>query len=163
MKHRARARLRLHENTAEMALLHRGLQTSKHIACPVRRQSRALAEGRRQARTAAVVTDQAVPEGHKGLHGYLYGEQGAEVHDRQTEYHFRQVRHTLQRGTSSAVCVWQSNFGTQKENRNVFLAILAGLGHVPAEQSMLAASQKGGLSPSLSQFGVCRVKTRASS
>ena len=28
-----------------------------------------------------VVTDQAVPEGHKGLHGFLYGEQGAEVHE----------------------------------------------------------------------------------
>lgn len=27
-----------------------------------------------------VVTDDAVPEGHKGLHGFLYGEGGAEVH-----------------------------------------------------------------------------------
>ncbi|KAK9833449.1 hypothetical protein WJX81_006415 [Elliptochloris bilobata] len=30
---------------------------------------------------SAVVTDNAVPEGHKGLHGFLYGEKGADVHD----------------------------------------------------------------------------------
>ena len=30
-----------------------------------------------------VVTDQAVPEGHKGLHEFLYGEEGAEVHAEQ--------------------------------------------------------------------------------
>ena len=29
---------------------------------------------------SSVVTDDAVPEGHKGLHGFLYGEGGAEVH-----------------------------------------------------------------------------------
>ena len=29
---------------------------------------------------STVVTDDAVPEGHKGLHGFLYGEGGAEVH-----------------------------------------------------------------------------------
>jgi hypothetical protein len=28
----------------------------------------------------SVVTDAAVPEGHKGLHGFLYGDGGAEVH-----------------------------------------------------------------------------------
>ena len=33
-----------------------------------------------------VVTDQAVPEGHKGLHGFLYGEQGAEVHEDSSRY-----------------------------------------------------------------------------
>ncbi|EIE23413.1 NifU-domain-containing protein [Coccomyxa subellipsoidea C-169] len=29
----------------------------------------------------AIATDSNVPEGHKGLHGFLYGESGAEVHD----------------------------------------------------------------------------------
>lgn len=29
----------------------------------------------------SVMTDSSVPEGHKGLHGYLYGDGGAEVHD----------------------------------------------------------------------------------
>jgi hypothetical protein len=29
---------------------------------------------------STVLTDDAVPEGHKGLHGFLYGEGGAEVH-----------------------------------------------------------------------------------
>ena len=29
----------------------------------------------------SVLTDDTVPEGHKGLHGFLYGEGGAEVHD----------------------------------------------------------------------------------
>jgi len=41
--------------------------------------------------TGAVVTDQAVPEGHKGLHGFLYGEGGAEEHDSQSRYNFREV------------------------------------------------------------------------
>ncbi|CAL8472276.1 g11818 [Coccomyxa elongata] len=31
--------------------------------------------------TGAIATDSNVPEGHKGLHGFLYGEAGAEVHD----------------------------------------------------------------------------------
>ena len=39
----------------------------------------------------AVVTDQAVPEGHKGLHGFLYGEGGAEVHDFARDYVLREV------------------------------------------------------------------------
>jgi hypothetical protein len=30
---------------------------------------------------SAIQTDAAVPEGHKGLHGFLYGEGGAEEHD----------------------------------------------------------------------------------
>ena len=38
-----------------------------------------------------VVTDAAVPEGHKGLHGFLYGEGGAERHEAQG-YQFRKVR-----------------------------------------------------------------------
>ena len=42
---------------------------------------------------AAVITDAAVPEGHKGLHGFLYGEGGAEAHDGPTSsYDFREVR-----------------------------------------------------------------------
>lgn len=41
--------------------------------------------------TGDVVTDQAVPEGHKGLHGFLYGEGGAEAHDSQSRYDFREV------------------------------------------------------------------------
>ena len=36
---------------------------------------------RQQATQSEVVTDQAVPEGHKGLHEFLYGEGGAEAHD----------------------------------------------------------------------------------
>ena len=37
------------------------------------------------------MTDQAVPEGHKGLHGFLYGDGGAEEHDSQSQYSFREV------------------------------------------------------------------------
>ena len=33
------------------------------------------------AGAGSVVTDSSVPEGHKGLHGFLYGDGGAEVHD----------------------------------------------------------------------------------
>ena len=41
----------------------------------------------------AVVTDASVPEGHRGLHGFLYGEAGAEVHDQaEQQYHTREVR-----------------------------------------------------------------------
>jgi len=47
---------------------------------------------------SAVVTDNAVPEGHKGLHGFLYGERGADVHD-DTEQ-----RYTLKEARAS---VWQ--------------------------------------------------------
>ena len=50
----------------------------------------------------AVVTDQAVPEGHKGLHGFLYGENGAEVHEQRSEYYFRQV--SLQEGLTNRAC-----------------------------------------------------------
>jgi len=38
-------------------------------------------ERRRLESIGGVVTDAAVPEGHKGLHGFLYGEGGAEEHD----------------------------------------------------------------------------------
>lgn len=44
------------------------------------------------AAATAVITDGAVPEGHKGLHGFLYGEGGAEAHDSPTaSYDFREV------------------------------------------------------------------------
>jgi len=40
----------------------------------------------------AIATDSNVPEGHKGLHGFLYGEAGAEVHDDEgQEYQSREV------------------------------------------------------------------------
>lgn len=45
----------------------------------------------RLAETGAVVSDQSVPEGHKGLHGFLYGEGGAEAHDSDNRYNFREV------------------------------------------------------------------------
>ena len=45
----------------------------------------------RLAETSGLVTDQAVPEGHKGLHGFLYGEGGAEAHDSGSQYNFREV------------------------------------------------------------------------
>jgi len=37
------------------------------------------------------MTDAAVPEGHAGLHGFLYGDGGAEAHD-SAGYSFREVR-----------------------------------------------------------------------
>ncbi len=43
------------------------------------------------------MTDAAVPEGHKGLHGLLYGEGGAERHDAGGSYQFRKVRHVRAR------------------------------------------------------------------
>lgn len=45
----------------------------------------------RPARAGAeIVTDKAVPEGHKGLHGFLYGDGGAEKHDSDSTYAVRQ-------------------------------------------------------------------------
>ena len=55
-------------------------------------------EKQRLASLGGVVTDAAVPEGHKGLHGFLYGEGGAEEHDSGTRYRLRHVRRLL--GTS---------------------------------------------------------------
>jgi hypothetical protein len=42
------------------------------------------------ASAAAPVTDAAVPEGHKGLHSFLYGDGDAE--HKSQKYEFRQVR-----------------------------------------------------------------------
>ena len=50
-------------------------------------------------RVQAVVTDETVPEGHKGLHGFLYGEQGAEVHEDGQDYTVREVQYPLQFAT----------------------------------------------------------------
>lgn len=42
--------------------------------------------------SGAPVTDAAVPEGHKGLHSFLYGSGGAEEHERQGNgYNLRKV------------------------------------------------------------------------
>ena len=44
---------------------------------------------------AAVITDSAVPEGHKGLHATLYGDKGADAHEQEGSsrgYLFRRVR-----------------------------------------------------------------------
>lgn len=38
------------------------------------------------------MTDAAVPEGHQGLHGFLYGEGGAEAHEGGSSYTFREAR-----------------------------------------------------------------------
>jgi hypothetical protein len=38
-----------------------------------------------------VITDEAVPEGHKGLHGFLYGEDG-DAHGTGSLSEYRQVR-----------------------------------------------------------------------
>ena len=41
------------------------------------------------------MTDGTVPEGHKGLHGFLYGDGGAEVHDEaDKQYQSREVLFT---------------------------------------------------------------------
>ncbi len=45
-----------------------------------------------------VMTDAAVPEGHAGLHGFLYGDGGAEAHD-SAGYSFREVREPGSAGT----------------------------------------------------------------
>ena len=45
----------------------------------------------RLAALGGVMTDAAVPEGHAGLHGFLYGDGGAEAHD-SAGYSFREVR-----------------------------------------------------------------------
>ena len=44
----------------------------------------------RLASLGGVMTDAAVPEGHAGLHGFLYGDGGAEAHD-SAGYTFREV------------------------------------------------------------------------
>ena len=53
--------------------------------------------------TSTVVTDAAVPEGHKGLHGFLYGAGGAEEHDQTHGYSIRKVR-TMDVPCCTAAC-----------------------------------------------------------
>lgn len=57
-------------------------------------------EKARLASLGGVVTDDAVPEGHKGLHGFLYGDGGAEEHDSRG-YSIRHVRILRSRNTFS--------------------------------------------------------------
>jgi hypothetical protein len=58
----------------------------------LRRAAQTDAEVRERLETSSsVVTDEAVPEGHKGLHGFLYGDGGAEEHDSRSQYNFREV------------------------------------------------------------------------
>ena len=49
-----------------------------------------------------VITDAAVPEGHAGLHGFLYGDGGAEAHD-SAGYSFREVLDCMHR-MLAAIC-----------------------------------------------------------
>ena len=66
----------------------------RHSAClrdrPLRAPARRLPPS--GVTCSAVVTDSAVPEGHKGLHGFLYGKKGADVHDNsERQYVLREV------------------------------------------------------------------------
>lgn len=57
----------------------------------LRRAAQTDADVRERLETSnGVVTDEAVPEGHKGLHGFLYGDGGAEEHDSRSQYNFRE-------------------------------------------------------------------------
>lgn len=66
-------------------------------------QERLRLDVRLQVSQSDVVTDQAVPEGHKGLHEFLYGEGGAEAHDiSQADIQAREVHVSIQ----SLNCFW---------------------------------------------------------
>lgn len=81
------------------SLICRALKASRRggrRACPVvRAAAPAGGPGGSSGTPAAVptvVTDAAVPEGHAGLHGFLYGERGAEeAHGSDRGYTFREV------------------------------------------------------------------------
>ena len=65
---------------------HSGCQRDRPLRAPARRLPPS------GVTCSAVVTDSAVPEGHKGLHGFLYGEKGADVHDNaERQYVLREV------------------------------------------------------------------------
>lgn len=95
----------------------------RHSAClrdrPLRAPARRLPPS--GVTCSAVVTDSAVPEGHKGLHGFLYGEKGADVHDKcaERQYVLREVgpsEHTVYELFLSAyerVCVAFTNWGAR--------------------------------------------------
>lgn len=59
------------------------------VATPSPSSSSPAPEG--LSRFDSVATDAAVPEGHKGLHGFLYGEGGAEKHETASSYEYRKV------------------------------------------------------------------------
>jgi hypothetical protein len=93
---------RPHATLQAFQYTHRQEHTHQHMPRPreavVAQASRADAaaappgeeQKARLASLGGVVTDAAVPEGHKGLHGFLYGEGGAEEHDSRG-YVFRHV------------------------------------------------------------------------
>ncbi len=59
----------------------RGMMGMKHSRERVMGVALALASDPQvQGLSGVVVTDDAVPEGHRGLHGFLYGDAGADVH-----------------------------------------------------------------------------------
>jgi hypothetical protein len=59
----------------------------------------------------SIVTDSSVPEGHKGLHGFLYGEAGAEVHEEtDRDYQARDVRHRTLEVLVFCLCTCSSDF-----------------------------------------------------
>ena len=66
----------------------------RHQAAPRRRAAAAASSsGSGPSAQPGVLTDATVPEGHQGLHGFLYGEGGAEAHDAPSgAYTFREVR-----------------------------------------------------------------------
>lgn len=57
------------------------MQRSSQIRRASAQEAPTAEEQRRLSSLGGIVTDAAVPEGHKGLHGFLYGEGGAEEHD----------------------------------------------------------------------------------
>ena len=74
------------------------LQSAQHAPCCsartrpacARRHQRFACHSSQQGATTAVVTDVAIPEGHKGLHQALYGEGSEEAHSA-AQYALRQV------------------------------------------------------------------------
>ncbi|CAM6040451.1 unnamed protein product [Sphagnum compactum] len=59
----------------------RGMMGMKHSGERVMGVALAVAsDPQLQGLSGVVVTDDAVPEGHRGLHGFLYGDAGADVH-----------------------------------------------------------------------------------
>lgn len=84
----------------------------KQHSCQVRRATSQDAptaeEQRRLSSLGGVVTDAAVPEGHKGLHGFLYGEGGAEEHDSKT-YTVRHVSFTVRFDLTVCLCLAGGN------------------------------------------------------
>jgi Fe-S cluster biogenesis protein NfuA len=70
---------------------------------------------RKFALFASVVTDKSVPEGHKGLHGFLYGEEGAEAHDDTEEENLAREEEEDQGGVRVAVSRYVQRKAAQKK------------------------------------------------